>query len=334
MTTPAAHSRKDLPAHRLRPRPRLHGHVGVLRHRRRGDRRSTPSTGPSTSASPSSTPPTCTARSPTSSSSARRSRAAATRSSSPPSSATSGCPTAPGSASTASPTTSAPPATPRCSGSASTTSTSTTSTASTRPSRSRRPSARWPSWSRPARSATSGSPRPAPDTIRRAHAMHPITALQTEYSLFTRDLEDEILPTIRELGIGLVPYSPLGRGLLTGAITTDSGAGRRGRLPPVGVLPALPGRGARRQPRAGREGPRAGRREGLHARPARARVGAGAGRRRRADPGHQAGEVPRGERRRRSTSRLTDDDLKALETAVPRDAVAGDRYGDMSSVNA
>src|SRR5215218_6546497 len=48
-------------------------------------------------------------------------------------------------------------------------------------------------------------------TIRKAHAVHPITALQTEYSLFTRDLEDEILPTLRELGIGLVPYSPLGR---------------------------------------------------------------------------------------------------------------------------
>ena len=56
-------------------------------------------------------------------------------------------------------------------------------------------------------------------TIRKAHAVHPLTALQTEYSLFTRDLEDEILPTLRELGIGLVPYSPLGRGLLTGAIT-------------------------------------------------------------------------------------------------------------------
>src|SRR4051795_8648716 len=61
----------------------------------------------------------------------------------------------------------------------------------------------------------------APETIRRAHAVHPITALQSEYSLFTRDLEDEILPTIRELGIGLVPYSPLGRGILTGAITSE-----------------------------------------------------------------------------------------------------------------
>jgi aryl-alcohol dehydrogenase-like predicted oxidoreductase len=59
-------------------------------------------------------------------------------------------------------------------------------------------------------------------TIRRAHAVHPITALQTEYSLWTRDLEDEILPTLRELGIGLVPYSPLGRGFLTGAFATQA----------------------------------------------------------------------------------------------------------------
>jgi aryl-alcohol dehydrogenase-like predicted oxidoreductase len=56
----------------------------------------------------------------------------------------------------------------------------------------------------------------APATIRRAHAVHPITALQTEYSLWTRDPEDEILPTVRELGIGYVAYSPLGRGFLTG----------------------------------------------------------------------------------------------------------------------
>src|SRR5215218_4225004 len=58
----------------------------------------------------------------------------------------------------------------------------------------------------------------APETIRRAHATHPITALQTEYSLWSRDPEEEILPTCRELGIGFVPYSPLGRGFLTGAI--------------------------------------------------------------------------------------------------------------------
>ena len=57
-----------------------------------------------------------------------------------------------------------------------------------------------------------------PDTIRRAHAVHPVTALQSEYSLFTRDQEPVILPLLRELGIGFVAYSPLGRGILTGAI--------------------------------------------------------------------------------------------------------------------
>ena len=56
----------------------------------------------------------------------------------------------------------------------------------------------------------------APETIRRAHATHPIAALQTEYSLWSREPEQEILPTLRELGIGFVPYSPLGRGFLTG----------------------------------------------------------------------------------------------------------------------
>jgi aryl-alcohol dehydrogenase-like predicted oxidoreductase len=56
----------------------------------------------------------------------------------------------------------------------------------------------------------------APETIRKAHEVHPISALQTEYSLFTREVEDEILPTLRELGIGFVAYSPLGRGFLTG----------------------------------------------------------------------------------------------------------------------
>lgn len=56
----------------------------------------------------------------------------------------------------------------------------------------------------------------APETIRKAHQVHPITALQTEYSLWSRDVEDEILNTVRELGIGFVPYSPLGRGFLTG----------------------------------------------------------------------------------------------------------------------
>lgn len=62
----------------------------------------------------------------------------------------------------------------------------------------------------------------SPATIRRAHKVHPITALQTEYSLWERHAEAEIIPTIRELGIGFVPYSPLGRGFLTGAIKDTS----------------------------------------------------------------------------------------------------------------
>jgi aryl-alcohol dehydrogenase-like predicted oxidoreductase len=77
----------------------------------------------------------------------------------------------------------------------------------------------------------------SPATIRRAHKVHPITALQTEYSLWERHVEDEILPTVRELGIGFVPYSPLGRGFLTGAIakpedlsSTDSRTARYPRF--------------------------------------------------------------------------------------------------------
>jgi aryl-alcohol dehydrogenase-like predicted oxidoreductase len=60
------------------------------------------------------------------------------------------------------------------------------------------------------------------ETIRRAHAVHPISALQSEYSLWSRDPEDQVLPTLRELGIGLVAYSPLGRGFLTGSITSPN----------------------------------------------------------------------------------------------------------------
>ena len=67
----------------------------------------------------------------------------------------------------------------------------------------------------------------SPLTIRRAHKIHPITALQTEYSLWERHVEDEILPTVRELGIGFVPYSPLGRGSLTGKIKDTSKLGSK-----------------------------------------------------------------------------------------------------------
>jgi aryl-alcohol dehydrogenase-like predicted oxidoreductase len=71
-----------------------------------------------------------------------------------------------------------------------------------------------------------GMSEAAAATVRRAHAVHPITALQTEYSLWAREVEDEIIPTCNELGIGFVPYSPLGRGFLTGAIKAPQDVAR------------------------------------------------------------------------------------------------------------
>ncbi len=68
-----------------------------------------------------------------------------------------------------------------------------------------------------------------PETLRRAHATHPIAALQTEYSLWTRDVEDAIMPTVRELGIGFVAYSPMGRGFLTATIETQDDLGPKDR---------------------------------------------------------------------------------------------------------
>ena len=118
----------------------------------------------------------------------------------------------------------------------------------------------------------------APETIRRAHATHPISALQTEYSLWTRHVEDELLDTVRELGIGFVAYSPLGRGFLTGrfksADALEENDFRRQQRP-------LQRRQPGRQRGAGREGRVAGRRQGGHARAARAGVGPRPGRRRR-----------------------------------------------------
>jgi aryl-alcohol dehydrogenase-like predicted oxidoreductase len=171
-----------------------------------------------------------------------------------------------------------------------------------------------------------------PETIRRAHATHPITALQTEYSLFTRDLEDDIAPVLRELGIGLVPYSPLGRGLLTGAIASpsdlDESDSRTGRFPRFQgeALDANLALVAKVKELAEAKG---------------------------ATPGQLAlawvlaqqtddlGVAPiPGTKRTRYLEEnvgaldvtLTGDDLEALEQAVPRHAVAGDRYSDMSTI--
>ncbi|HEY4419051.1 MAG TPA: aldo/keto reductase [Pseudonocardia sp.] len=173
----------------------------------------------------------------------------------------------------------------------------------------------------------------SPETIRRAHAVHPITALQTEYSLFTRDLEDDILPVVRELGIGLVPYSPLGRGMLTGKQewkTLEQGDGRASAY-----FPRFQGDNLatnldlveRIRSLAAAKGYTAGQL-------ALAWV--------LAQGDAELGVVPiPGTRRVHYLEEnvgaldvsLTDDDLAALSRAIPRDAVAGARYGDMSTID-
>lgn len=169
------------------------------------------------------------------------------------------------------------------------------------------------------------------ETIRRAHAVHPITALQTEYSLFTRDLEDDVLPVLRELGIGLVPYSPLGRGLLTGAVSADGFAEGDSR-------------GSAYFPRSNGENLA----HNLTLVDAIAAIAATKG----CTPGQLAlawvlaqgddvAPIPGTKRVRYLEENvgaldldLSADDLASLERAVPRDAVAGDRYGDMSHIDA
>ncbi len=133
------------------------------------------------------------------------------------------------------------------------------------------------------------------DTIRRAHAVHPITALQSEYSLWTRDQEPEVLPLLRELGIGFVPYSPLGKGFLTGNIrSTDQFDDDR--LPRH--QPALHRRELPAQPRDRRRGAGRGGRCGRHPGAGRAGMAAREGRRHRPDSGYQPRRPARGERRR------------------------------------
>ena len=138
----------------------------------------------------------------------------------------------------------------------------------------------------------------SPATLRRAQAVHPISALQSEYSLFTRDHEAGSLAACRELGIGFVAYSPLGRGLLTGRFRTPAD------------LAADDWRHSSSRFQAGnietnldlaRPVLEMAAREGLHRPPARPGLGAGEGC--RAHPGHQAAEVPGGEPGALSTSR-------------------------------
>jgi aryl-alcohol dehydrogenase-like predicted oxidoreductase len=169
----------------------------------------------------------------------------------------------------------------------------------------------------------------APATIRRAHAVHPITALQTEYSLWTRDPEEEILPTVRELGIGFVPYSPLGRGFLTGRFQrTDDLAEddfRRGH-------PRFQGANLERNVELVER-----------VRAIAAGKGVTAGQLALAwvlAQGEDVAPIPGTKRVRYLEENagaldveLGEDDLRALDEAAPRGAAAGDRYADMSSID-
>ena len=147
------------------------------------------------------------------------------------------------------------------------------------------------------------------ETIRRAHAVQPVTAVQSEYSLWWREPEAEVLPTLEELGIGFVPFSPLGKGFLTGAI--DAGPTfdehRHPRLVPRFAPEARAG-----QPGAGRSARRRRRPQGRDAGADRAGLAARAEAVDRADPGHPdagpprrepGGRRPRAHARRRSRDR-------------------------------
>jgi len=163
------------------------------------------------------------------------------------------------------------------------------------------------------------------ETIRKAHAVHPISALQSEYSLFTRDVEDEVLPTLRKLGIGFVPYSPLGRGFLTG------------RFKSVEDMPEEDTRSAR-FPRFAEENFM----KNVELADRVREVAEGKG----VTPGQLAlawllaqGEdivpIPGTKRRKyleenagASDVELTEEDLRRIEEAMPRGSAAGERYSE------
>ena len=168
-----------------------------------------------------------------------------------------------------------------------------------------------------------------PETIRRAHAVHPISALQSEYSLWTRDPEAEILPTVRELGIGIVPYSPLGRGFLTGSYRSaaDLVEGDRRR-----AFPRFHDENLEHNLQLADEVRALAEEKGVTpAQLALAWV-------------HSRGDdvipIPGTKRRRYLEENvgalevvLTDDELHRLDEAFPPGVAAGDRYPDMSTVN-
>ncbi|HWC43165.1 MAG TPA: aldo/keto reductase [Actinomycetota bacterium] len=169
----------------------------------------------------------------------------------------------------------------------------------------------------------------APETVRRAHAVHPVTAGQYEWSLFSRDLEDELVPTLRELGIGVVAYSPLGRGFLSGRITSPDDFGeddfRRNH-------PRFTGDNfARNLELVERVRDLAERKGATPSQLAIAWVVA---------QGDDVVPIPGTKRRRYLEENLgalevelTSDDLAAIEEVTPRGSVAGDRYNAQMMAN-
>ena len=169
----------------------------------------------------------------------------------------------------------------------------------------------------------------APETIRRAHQVHPLTALQTEYSLWTRDPEEGIFKTIRELGIGFVAYSPLGRGFLTGSfkrfedLPTDDWRRHNPRFQGENFWKNLE--------LAGKVGVLAAEKRVTPAQLALAWIMA---------KGNDIVPIPGTKKRNRLEEntgalevKLTHEDLSGLEKVFPKGAASGQRYPDMSSVN-
>jgi aryl-alcohol dehydrogenase-like predicted oxidoreductase len=169
----------------------------------------------------------------------------------------------------------------------------------------------------------------SPETIRRAQAVHPISALQSEYSLWTRDPEDGPLPTCRELGIGFVAYSPLGRGFLTGQIKSpDDFAEGDFR----GNLPRFQGENFQRNLDLVAQVETIAEEKGSTA--SQIALAWVLGR------GDDIVPIPGTKRRRYLEENaesvdveLTDEELERLEQAFPQGAAAGDRYADMSSID-
>jgi aryl-alcohol dehydrogenase-like predicted oxidoreductase len=169
-----------------------------------------------------------------------------------------------------------------------------------------------------------------PETIRRAHAVHPISALQTEYSLWSREPEAEILPTVRELGIGFVAYSPLGRGFLTGRFKSEDAV--QGALDYRSKHPRFQGENLRRNLAIV---------EAVEA--VAAEKGVSAAQVALAWVLHRGDDiVPIPGTKRRTylednvaaaAVELSGDELARLDAAAPAGATAGARYADMSTVN-